>query len=308
MVQLVYFGTTNFAAHVLKTLATAKGFSVLAVVTRPGKPTGRKQIIEESPVSMAAKELGLPVFDPDSLKDFTDERLAAADVFVVYAYGALIPQRILDLPKHGSINLHPSLLPKYRGPTPIQTAILNGDSETAMSFMLLDDKMDHGPILQQTNMPIGPDDTTETLTAKLVASATPELLELIPAWVEGKIKAVPQDGSKAVICKAFTRDDGKVDWNSPASHIYNQFRALTPWPGIWTTAAGVRLKLLNIKPFNGSHGLKSGGALLEGKQLFIGTSSGEIEALQLQLEGGKPQTAPEFIIGNRNLNKQILGT
>lgn len=306
MVRLVYFGTNVFAADVLKSLAQNQGFSILAVVTRPPKPSGREQVPTPSPVAIAAKELGLPLLEPESLKNFVDERLHQADVFVVYAYGALLPKAVLAMPAHGTINLHPSLLPKYRGPTPVQTALINGDSSTGMSFMLLDDLMDHGPILEQITLPIAPDDTTDTVTAKLVANAKERLPKVIEGWVAQKLRAQPQDEGRAVICSVFTRDSGCVAWHSPAQTIFNLFRGLTPWPGIWTTWNGKRLKILRITLAQG-HSIAPGTVLVSNKQIFVGTGSGALEVLELQLEGKKVQTAAEFCAGYQTINGTILG-
>ncbi len=306
MIKIVYFGTTEVSARVLHALASTQSFSVLAVVTQPGRPVGRKQEVQPSPVKVAAEKLGIPVFEPQSLKDFNVETVGAenflplqtADVFVVYSYGLIIPQRILDIPKHGTINIHPSLLPKYRGPSPVQSALVNGETETGLSIMLLDAQMDHGPLLAQTKMKIDTDDTATTLMDKLMAEAIPLTTKVINQWIEKKISPIEQDHSAATICKMFTRDDGKIDWTTSAAEIYNRYRGLTPWPGIWTMWDGKRLKLLRVA-FSQTKGGASGIVSTNNNALLISCGSGSIEVQELQLEGKKPMSARDFLNGNK---------
>lgn len=310
MISIVYFGTNEFSAQVLETLATTKGFLVKTVVTKPDSPVGRGQEMQKSPVKSIAEKLGLQILQPASLKTF-DLGLRTWDLSFVYAYGLLIPKTILDLPKHGTLNIHPSLLPKYRGPTPIQSAIINGDMQTGISLMLLDEGMDHGPIIHQTNVTIGADDTTASLTQKLVTNITAHLASIITDWVDKKITAKPQNHEEATICKIFSREDGKINWSKSAQQIYNLYRGLTPWPGVWTTWQGKRLKLEKIKPHNQtlSNGAMEQWSKLPGtvftsdNRLFITCGKDIIEATELQLEGKKPMTADVFLNGY----KQILG-
>ncbi len=314
MIKLVYFGTLEYSATVLEALATNSAFKVIAVITQPDRPTGRDQALTPPPVKIVAQKYHLPVLQPETLKNFNAdvagvenfEPLQNADLFVVYGYGLIIPQAILDLPKHGSLNIHPSLLPKYRGPTPIQSALLNGETTTGVSIMLLDALMDHGPIVRQINTNIEPDDTNQTLTKRLVEMAIPVLTETIPAWIQGEIKPIEQDHSQVTMCKMLSRDDGKIDWNKSADQIYNQYRAFTPWPGIWTTWEGKRLKLTRITP-SPLRGGTEGGVLVENNTIFIACSHGTLEVLELQLEGKKPMTAQEFANGYKNFNGAKLG-
>ncbi len=319
MIHIVYFGTSQPSAQVLETLATTEGFHVAAVITQPSKPVGRNLMVTPSPVKVTAERLEIKVLEPETLKNFdlNNEQLAinSIDLFLVFAYGLIIPQAILDIPTYGSINIHPSLLPKYRGPTPIQSALLNGETETGVSIMLLDAKMDHGPILAQTKMTIDPDDTTPVLTEKLLADATPLLLKIIPDYVDGKMKPTEQNHDAATICTMLSRDDGKIDWNKSAQEIYNMYRAFTPWPGIWTTWNGKRLKLLKIKKcdyrennltiqqFNNS----SGKVIVLNNKIIVRCYAGSIEIDELQLEGKKPMDAHTFINGYKNFDTVVLG-
>jgi methionyl-tRNA formyltransferase len=247
MTKIVYFGTTDFSAQVLKALAEQKDFEIVTVVTQRARPIGRDQIITDSPTKILATKLGIPVIEPESLKTFSPENFPTTDIFIVYAYGLIIPRVILDLPKFGALNIHPSLLPKYRGPTPVQTALIHGEVETGTSIMVLDEKMDHGPILGTSKITINPDDTTPTLTQKLVQQAIPLLIKIVPEWINKQIIPTPQNHEEASFCKFLSREDGRVDWKKTADEIYNLYRALQPWPEIWTEWNNKRLKLLEIK-------------------------------------------------------------
>ncbi|MBI2444420.1 MAG: methionyl-tRNA formyltransferase [Candidatus Magasanikbacteria bacterium] len=334
-ISILFFGTTDFSATVLTALATTQGFTVVGVVTQPDRPVGRSKKITPPPVKVTAKKLGLPIWQPESLKrdssipprqgaplGMTEKRhaLPGADIFVVFAYGLIIPQAILDLPPYGAINIHPSLLPKYRGPTPVQTAIIKGDTETGVSLILLDEQMDHGTILSQLKMPIDPNDTTETLTSKLVTAATPLLVQTIQDWIHQKITPTPQDDSQATYCKMLTRDDGRVNWSQSAREIYNLYRGLTPWPGIWTMQENKRLKLLRIVIPNAAPERSRGGGVEESlsassrqalspgmirvkdRRIFIGCGDDSVEILELQREGKKAVSAEEFSRGYKNFD------
>lgn len=304
MISVVYFGTNEFSGNVLGTLAREPDFTIKAVVTQPDRPVGRKQTLAPTPVKLVADSLGLPVFNPASLKQFPPGTLPPADIFVVFAYGLLIPQIILDLPKHGTLNVHPSLLPKYRGPTPVQSALIHGETETGVSIMLLDAEMDHGPILSQTKLPIDPQDVAESLTKKLITNVAPILLKVIRDWTDKKIAAKEQNHAEATYCKIFSREDGQVDFAKPAQEIYDLYRGLTPWPGVWTTWQGKRLKLLGFKP--DSIKIPPGVARLEGAELFIGTANGSLKILELQMEGKTAQDSASFINGHQDFLSATL--
>lgn len=304
MITILYFGTNEASARVLEALARTQGFSFSGVVTQPDRPVGRSQILTPSPVKTMATRLHLPVLCPVSLKNFPLETLPSADIFVVYAYGLIIPQVILDRPAHGALNIHPSLLPKYRGPTPVQSALINGDKETGVSIMLLDAKMDHGPIFRQLPLAIAPNDTVATLTEKLTAMAIPALTSVIMEWTQKKIAPTPQDDTQATICKILTRDNGEVDWKKTNAEIFNLYCGLTPWPGIWTHWKGKRLKLLVIE--KRAESLAPGLARYRDNELLIGCGEGAIEVAELQIEGKKIMNANVFCNGYKNFNGSIL--
>ncbi len=241
--SLVFFGTDEFAAIVLKMLLEA-GFDVVAVVTPPDEPAGKKKVLKPSPVKVAALSFKLSVLQPAKLKDF---EMPECDLGIVVVYGKIIPGKLLKSPKHGFLNIHPSLLPKYRGPSPIKTAIANGDKETGVTIIEIDGEMDHGAIVAKSKYQI-PNDKMHTEIRDDLAKLGAELLiKTIPDYIAGKIKPTPQDHSLATHTKMLTKEDGKVDWSRSPQEIYKQFRAYHDWPGLWTEHKGMRVKILDCK-------------------------------------------------------------
>lgn len=301
MISVVFFGTHDFAAVILEALATNQDFSVLGVVTQPDKPVGRKHAVQKSAVKIVAEKFKLPVFQPATLKNFATENdsLARADNFVVCQYGLIIPQTVLDMPKNGSINVHPSMLPLYRGASPLQTALLNSEKTTGISIMLMDAAVDHGPILTQELVTILPDETYTILSKRLAPIAANLLLKTLRGWADKSIQAKEQNHALATFTKTFSRDDGRVTWNTTAQEIYNQFRAFTPWPGIWTTWDGKRLKLLSVSISNKNAGPGEVSQTKDG--LMVGTANGSIIVSELQLEGSKPTSATTFLSGHSKI-------
>ena len=304
MISVVFFGTHDFAAVILEALATNQDFSVLGVVTQPDKPVGRKQAIQKSAVKIVAEKFKLPLFQPATLKKFTAENssLAQADNFVVCQYGLIIPQAVLDMPKNGALNIHPSMLPSYRGASPLQTALLNGEKTTGITIMLMDAAVDHGPILIQEPVTILPDETYDTLSKRLAPIAANLLIKTLTDWAQKLIQPKEQNHALATFTKTFSRDDGKINWNKTAQEIYNQFRALDPWPGIWTTWNGKRLKLISAGI--SAHNAAPGKVSQINNDLVIGTSHGSITVFKLQLEGSKPTVTTAFLSGH----PKIIGT
>lgn len=301
--KIVFFGTHEFAAYILQGLIDFPFFEVALVVTQADQPVGRKQILTPPLTKVIAQKYKIPVVQPETLKNF-ELPIKDFDLSVVIEYGRIIPERLLSVPKYKTINIHPSLLPLYRGPTPIQAALLQGDSKTAVTIMQMDASMDTGPILLQKEIAIEADDTFVTLREKLMPLALDALIETIPAFIDGSTKAKAQNNALATYCKLLTREDGQIDWKKTSAEIYNQYRALTPWPGIWTTLNGKRLKLLEIKPTD-TH-LYPGKLCLNKNNIYIGTSDGAIEVLSLQLEGKSEMTAKMFINGNKALDGSLL--
>lgn len=304
--KIVFFGTDNFALHMLERLHTEH--EVVAVVTTPDVRVGRKQTIQESPVSVLAGELHLNVLKPSTLKtsEIVEQlRHCGADMFVVVVYGKIIPDNILSIPKYKTVNVHPSLLPKYRGPSPIRTPLINGDVKTGVSIMLLDHEVDHGPVLAQKELDIEPDDNNVTLTERLAELAGPLLVETIAAYALGKITPKEQDHANASFTKLIRKEDGKIDWDKPAQEIYNMFRGYFDWPGIWTVWNGQTLKILDCMPVD-STCTQSPGTVLFGGEVACGKGT-VLKIRQLQLAGKNATDIQSFLNGYKNFVGSKLG-
>jgi len=292
--KIIFFGTHEFATTILQGLIDSDLFDIDLVITQPDKPVGRKQELQPSPVKILAQKYNLKIDQPKTLKNY-ELGIMNYDLGVCAQYGLIIPEKILSTPKHGTLNVHTSILPKYRGASPIQTALINGETETGVTIIKMDAGMDTGPIILQKTVKIEPNDTYPILDEKLAKIGIFTLLEAIPDYVSGKLIPQSQDSAKATACKLLDREDGKIDWSKSAQEIFNQYRGLTPWPGVWTTLNDKRVKLLDIKPVDLK--LESGYWNEESGKLFIGCKNGAIEILELQMEGNKPMDAKSFING-----------
>ncbi len=301
--KIAFFGTQEFAATILEGLLADATISVEVVFTQPDRKVGRKQILEESPVKTLATQHNLSIEQPESLTNYTLQTVDC-QLAVVVQYGLIIPKHILTAFPLGVINIHGSLLPKYRGASPIQAALMNGETVTGNTIMIMDEKMDHGPILAQGEVSIAPDDTFTTLAQKMAVAGSKLLLETLPAYISGELTAQPQDHSQATFCGLLSKNDGKVDFSKSATEIYNLYRGLTPWPGIWCTWNDKRLKLLKIAPAEKK--LPSGEVLVENKKIFVGCEEKSIEILELQLEGKNPMSEEVFANGYKNFDKAKL--
>lgn len=247
--RVIFFGTSEFAVPILERLARDGRLDVALVVTQPDRPTGRTQTVTAPPVKVAAGILDIPTADISIFRD-REKVMQRPDVAVIAAYGRIIKQDIIDLPLHGTVNVHPSLLPRYRGPAPIQTAIANGDAETGVTIMQVDAEMDHGPILAQRRVPVGPSDSSPALTAKLAEVGAELLVETLIPYLEGRAHPIEQDHARATYTKLLERDDGRVDAAMSPAEIERRFRAYQPWPGIWTEYRDgkrtVRVKIIGM--------------------------------------------------------------
>lgn len=303
MTKTIFFGTEKFAANILEAMINSQNFDIILVITQPDRPVGRKQEMQKPPVKIIAEKYNLKIDQPETLKEYNFPE--GVDLSVVCEYGLIIPKKIVESPRYGSINVHPSLLPKYRGASPIQSTLIAGDTETGVSIMLMDEKMDHGPILSQEVVKIDNTDTYTTLTEKLLKTAISGLLEASQGYISGKISPKTQDDSQATFCTLFTKESGHVDWNKTKEEIYNLGRGLEVWPGLWTMLGEKRLKLLEIKP--STEKINLGKIKIIGPQIFVGCQNGSVEILKLQLEGGKPIDSKNFLNGFSNLlNNQHL--
>lgn len=307
-IRTIFMGTPEFSAEILSALSKEK-YNIVSVVTKKDTKVGRKQEIEESAVKKRAIALGIPVlqitkFDEESIKQLQDLK---PDLIVVAAYGKILPQSILDLPGFGCINVHASLLPKFRGASPIQNALLLGETKTGISIILMDAGMDTGAIFSQSSLDIDPEDTKELLSIKLTSLAQKLLIETLPKIIEQTLSSTPQKNEDATLCQLIEREDGHVIWNESALSIYNRYRALYPWPGLfslWKTEDGlVRLKLIKIAYQKQSpKSLHHLGEVFEmGEKVAVQTGEGVIFLEEVQLEGKTKLSIGDFLRGNREL-------
>lgn len=238
--SIIFVGTPSFAVPSLRTLA-AGGHEISAVVTQPDRPVGRHGKPQPPPVKVAAVEMGLRIMQPQTLRDpavIADLRSQDPETIIVVAYGQILRPEVLEIPARGVVNVHPSLLPRWRGASPIPAAILAGDTETGVTIMLMDAGMDSGPVLSQTRALIRNDDTTASLSERLSDVGAVLLAETLPRWLAGKIEPMPQDDSQSTICPLLRKDDGAIDWRLPAIEIWRRVRAYNPWPGAFTGLDG----------------------------------------------------------------------
>jgi methionyl-tRNA formyltransferase len=307
--RIIFMGTAELSCASLETLAG--NFTVAAVVTQPDKPKGRDLKLTPSPVKMLAEKLNLPVLQPAKARDekFTSElRELRPDLIVVVAYGQILPQAILDVPPNGCLNVHTSLLPKYRGAAPIQWAIANGDAETGVTIMKMDAGLDTGPILSVRRTPILPADDSRILHDRLAQLGAELLVETIPGYVAGKILPQPQPTDGSTYAAKIKKEDGQVDWNLPAEQIWNRLRAFTPWPGAFTflRSAGPEtgapkpqlLKIWKAEVVVEKAGVP--GEILSADRTGIVVACGQnaLRILELQREGGKRLAAEQFLAGH----------
>lgn len=312
--RVIFMGSAELACASLRALLGHAGNEVIAVVTQPDKPKGRALKFSPTPLGSLAGTLPVPLLKPARARDpeFIETiRRLRPDLIVVVAYGQLLPQTLLDIPPHGCLNVHTSLLPKYRGAAPIQWAIVGGETETGVTIMRMDAGLDTGPILSQNRTPISDEDTAATLHDRLASLGAGLLLETIPEYLAGRLEPQPQPAEGATIARKITKDDGRIDWARPARAIFNQIRGFDPWPGAFTTlrheAQPKLLKVWNALALEMASG-KPGvviGAKPDG--LLIGCGSGVLEVTELQLEGSRRMSAREFLIGHPLETGALLG-
>ena len=304
--RLVFMGTPSFVVPVLEGLCTADDVQVVGVYTPPDRPRGRGRSPEMQPVKARALEMGLDVYQPDSLRSQEIQAELAslkADVFVVAAYGKLLPPPVLETPSQGCLNLHPSLLPKHRGPSPVATAIEQGDMETGVTLMLLDQGMDTGPLIAHRGYHLSSQETADELTGTLFKLGGELLLESLLPWVNGQLEARPQDEALATVTRKLERSDGLADWNVEAAVLERRARAFTPWPGLFTQWEGSVIKLLEVAVApspDGDDAVRGQVVALPGGDTPMGVvaTDGVLALKTIQLEGKRAQSAAEFLRGH----------
>ncbi len=307
-------GTPEFAVPSLEHLILNQ-YQVVTVYTQPDKTAGRGRSLVSSPVKGAAINWKLPVVQPGSFKEAEVVAQLASfhpDVIVVAAFGQILPQSVLDIPTYRCINIHPSLLPKFRGASPVAAAILAGNEFTGVSLMLMDRGLDTGPVLARAQISISAQDTTGSLTAKLSLIAAQLLLEVLPCWLKGELTPQPQDEAEAAYSGEFTKKDGEIDWSLPTVDIWRRVRAFYPWPGCYTRWQGRQLKIIEVVPLPGSSRMgriEVGQVVVlndEGAVFGVNTGDGVLGILRLQLEGKRAMSATEFLRGQRQFIGAIL--
>jgi methionyl-tRNA formyltransferase len=304
--RIVFLGSGPFALPVLEALA--KPFNVVAVVTQPDQPSGRGRHIHRGLVAARTEELNLPLLQPASIRAsevLTTLRALEPDLLLVASYGQILSQAVLNLPTRGALNVHPSLLPRWRGPSPVAAAILAGDTVTGVTVIEMVRRMDAGPIVAQRSMPIAEDDTTESLTTKLAYEGATLLLEVLPDWLRGRISAAPQDESLATYSTLLTKEDGRLDWSRPADELARQIRAYVPWPVAYTFWEGRLLRIFRAQVSMQS-GLSfqtpPGHVVAAGPEgIHVQTGAGQLLLTEVQLEGRRRMSAAEFVRGHANI-------
>jgi len=304
-IKVIFMGTPEFSVPILNSLI--ENYNVVAVVTQPDKKAGRKQEIVPSPIKKVALANKIEILQPESVTGNSEFIRSITklktDLIIVAAYGFILPQAILDIPTYGVINVHASLLPKLRGASPLQAAIMNGDDKTGVTIMLVNQKMDEGDILSQAQADINIDETFSSLHDKLSILGTHLLIDTLPKYLNKEIKPQKQDDAQATYCQLITKEDGKIDWHKSAQEIERQIRALNPWPGAWTMWGDKKLKIISADISEAKNVKKVGQV---GNDLEVRCGKGSLKLKELQLEGKKVMKAKEFLNGYKNIIGQIL--
>lgn len=309
--RLVFCGTPPFAVPTLEALMAA-GYDIPLVVTQPDRPQGRGLELAASAVKQAAQRHGLTVEQPEKIKNNAEFRSLLerinADAIIVVGYGRIVPPWMLSLPKRGNINLHGSLLPKYRGAAPIQWAIAEGESVSGVTTMLLNEGLDTGDILLQRELAIQPDDTAVAYGQRLAVIGAELIVETLRGLKSGQITSQPQDHSRASLAPILKKEDGLANFDFPAPRIYNRLRGFQPWPGCYTSFRGKKLAITAAKPSAESGGTNPGEIIVERDRLFVICGDrGVLELLEVQPEGKRKMPAADFIRGYRPKSGEKLG-
>jgi len=305
-------GSPAFALPALQALMVNQ-YDISAIYTQPDKKTGRGQRVSACPVKQFGADAGIRVIQPESFRDVGEVELLAGlrpDIIVVAAYGQILPEAVLQIPQYKCINIHPSLLPRYRGPSPVAAAILNGDAQTGVTIMLIERKIDSGPIIAQAPAAILDDDTTGSLTARLATAGAELLVETLPAWMSGTIQPLVQDESRASYTRMEKKEDGELDWKCPAIELWRKVRAFNPWPGCYFKWMDSRIKIMAAVPLAGV-GKGNSGQVIElprgnVTRVAVRTGEGLLGLVTVQPEGKREMTAGDFMAGHRDFIGSVL--
>ncbi|MCG3116664.1 MAG: methionyl-tRNA formyltransferase [Candidatus Manganitrophus sp. SA1] len=308
--RAVFMGTPDFALPTFEALAESE--EIIAVVTQPDRPKGRGEILTPPPIKIAALKRSIPVLQPERIRKdpafIQHLSQLAPDVIIVVAFGQILPESVLKIPRFGCINVHASLLPKYRGAAPIQWAIIRGERETGVTTMQMDPGMDTGPILLRRSVPIEPDDTAATLSPRLAKIGASVLIETLSILKEGKLSPITQDHSQATLAPLLKKEDGLIRWEENAEAISHRARGVDPWPGMTTFYQGKRWKItkLQIGSREGEWGQPGEIIRLSEKGLEVAAGMGYILINELQPEGGRRMTAQEYAAGHPIQERTVL--
>lgn len=311
--RTIFMGTSEFAAGILEALI-GEQYNIISVYTQPDKKVGRNQEIKKSDVKLRAEKNKLVVFQPAKLDETAVEEIKnqKPDLIIVAAYGKIIPKAVLEIPEFGAINVHASLLPKYRGPSPVQNALLLGEKKTGVTIILMDEGIDTGDILAQKEIDIDKGETAPELLKKLAKISSELLIKTLPLWVEKKITPQKQNHAEATLCQLIEREDGKIIWTDSAEEIYNRYRAFQPWPGVfsfWQSKEGlrrVRLNKINLIKTNPEMKHHIGEVFQLADRTGVRTAEGVIILEEIQLEGKSGMKIDEFVNGYQNFIGSIL--
>jgi methionyl-tRNA formyltransferase len=313
MLKVIFMGTPAFAVPSLAALV-AHGYKVVAVVTQPDAPAGRGKALKQSAVKQYALQHGVPVLQPETLKpsEVVDQLKALEpDLIIVAAFGQILRQNVLDIPRYNCINVHASLLPHWRGASPISAAIAHGDAVTGITIMIMEAGLDSGPILSQREIPIGHDDTTGTLTESLAKVGGELLIETLPKWVAHEITPKKQDEARVTLAGRLKKEDGKLDWSKGVQALERHVRAMTPWPGAYSTWQGKQLKVLraaiNMNAEHSKRKLANGTVVVERNHVNVQCSNGLLRLVEVQLEGKRAMNADDFARGQPAFAASVLG-
>lgn len=306
--KIIYMGTPDFAVGPLKALIEA-GHEVCAVVTQPDRQKGRGKEMAPSPVKECATEYGLPVLTPVKIKEaeaIEELKKYPADIFVVAAFGQILSEEILNMPKYGCVNIHASLLPKYRGAAPIQWSIIDGEKETGVTIMQMDKGLDTGDILFQKKVPITEEETGETLFDKLAEAGAQLIVEALAKIEIGEVNPVKQDDNNSCYAKMLSKSIGKIDWNKSAVEIERLVRGLNSWPSAYTEYKGKQLKIWKAEVLPHIEGNPGTIAKVTKDAVIVCTKEGALSLLEIQLEGKKRMSTKEFLLGRTFAEGEVL--